>query len=99
MSPSLPVTLFPPRLRNISTASWVEICDNSPSVHRLPPVANPRQPPTTSLGRRKPAPVVSTTPQRKPTRPSLGGAKKPDDSEDIDTQPFSLKRKDPPPDS
>ena len=51
MSPSLAVTLFPPRLRNISTASWVEICDNSPSVHRLPPVANPRQPPTTSLGR------------------------------------------------
>ena len=65
MSPSLPVTLFPPRLRNISTASWVEICDNSPSVHRLPPVANPRQPPTTSLGRRKPAPVVATAPQRK----------------------------------
>lgn len=45
MSPSLAVTLFPPSLRNISTASWVEICDNSPSVHRLPPVANPRQPP------------------------------------------------------
>ena len=99
MSPSLPVTLFPLRLRNISTASWVEICDNSPSVHRLPPVANPRQPPTTSLGRRKPAPVVATAPQRKPTRPSLGGAKKPDHSEDIDTQPFSLKRKDSPPDS
>ena len=51
MSPSLAVTLFLPRLRNISTASWVEICDNSPSVQRLPPVANPRQPPTTSLGR------------------------------------------------
>ena len=84
---------------HISTASWVEICDNSPSVHRLPQVANPWLPRTTSLGRQKPAPVVSTAPQWKPTRPSLVGAKNPDDSEDMDTQPSSLKRKDPPPDS
>lgn len=73
MSPSLPVTLFPPRLRNISTASWVEICDNSPSVHRLPPVANPRQPPTTSLGRRKPAPVVATAPTEAEANQAISG--------------------------
>ena len=84
---------------HISTASWAEICDNFPSVHRLPQVANPRPPRTSSLGRRKPAPVVSTAPQRKPTRPSLVGGKKSDESVDMDSQPSSLKRKDPPPDS
>ena len=99
MSPSLPVTVFSKPEEHISTASWAEICDNSRSVHRLPQVANFQPPRTTSLGRRKPAPVVSTAPQQKPTRPSLGGAKKPDDSENMDTQPSSLKRKDPPPDS
>ena len=96
-SVSVPVSSVPEE--HISTASWAEICDNSPSVHQLPQVANPWLPRTTSLGRRKPAPVVSTAPQWKPTRPSLVGAKNPDDSEDMDTQPSSLKRKDLPPDS
>lgn len=86
-SASAPVPSAPEE--HISIASWAEICDNSPSVHRLPQVANPRLPRITSLGCCKPTPVVSTAPQRKPTRPSLGGAKKPDDLEDMDTRPSS----------
>ena len=59
--------------------------------------AQKKLPHTTGVGRRKPASVVSSAPQRKPTRPSSVEPKKPDVSEEIDSQSSGLKRKDPPP--